>query len=415
MSPARTDVLIVGAGPAGLAAALELKRLGIKDTVVAERESEAGGIPRICGHTGFGLCDFQRIMKGPSYARRYRQLAERAGVSIETSMSITGWRDRHRVSFTSPRGIGEIQARAIVLATGVRERPRAARLVPGYRPEGVFTTGSLQRFVYEYHLPVGKCAVIIGAEIVSLSALLTLRDAGLRVASMITELPRHQLYWPIFLPAKILYVDVLAGATVLTGKRLTNILGRARVEGIEITDVDSGEIEVIPCDAVVFTGDWIPENELARTGNIETGKPSLGPQVDVFFRTRQRGIFAAGNVLRGVETAGWAAREGRNAGRAVARFLEDGAWPQNRIELQAEGPLAWICPNLITVDARLTHFRFRSYQFRRNGSLQVIQGERVLYQKRFARLNANVSLTLDGGWVRQVDFAGEQVRLIVSP
>jgi thioredoxin reductase len=415
MLPAQTDVLIVGAGPAGLSAALELKRLGIKDTMVADREPEAGGTPRMCGHGGFGLCEFQRLMTGPAYARRYRELAERARIRIETSMSITGWRDRHRVSFTSSRGIGEIQAKAIVLATGVRERPRAARLIPGHRPEGVFTTGSLQRFVYEYHLPVGKCAVIIGAEIVSLSALLTLRDAGLRVASMITELPRHQLYWPIFLPAKILYADVLARAAIRTGKRITNILGRPRVEGIEITDVDSGEIEVIPCDAVVLTGDWISENELARTGNIETGKPSLGPQVDVCFRTRQRGIFAAGNVLRGVETAGWTACEGRYAARAVARFLQDGEWPENRIEVQAEAPLAWICPNLITADARPTRFRFRSRQFCCNGSLQVKQGGRVLYQRRFPRLNANVSLTLDGAWVGQVDFAGEPVRLSVSP
>src|SRR5262249_41279185 len=125
-------------------------------------------------------------------------------------------------------------------------------------------------------------------------------------------------------------------------------------------------------------------------------------------------IFAAGNILRGVETAGWAAREGRSAARAVARFLENGEWPQNTIEVQAESPLAWICPNPITPDAGPAGFRFPSQQFCDKGSLLVRQGERVLYQKRFSRLNANVSLTLDGDWVKQIDFAGESVRLIVS-
>src|SRR6185503_1483473 len=188
-SPAMTaDVLIIGAGPTGLSAALELKKLGVDNVLIVERESEAGGIPRMCGHTGFGLGDLHRVLTGPAYARKYRELAEKSGIKIHTSTTITGWEDKHQVSFTSPDGPGSIAAKSILLATGVRERPRAARLIPGTRPQGVFTTGSLQRFVYEHHLPVGKRAVIVGAEIVSLSVVMTLTHAGVKVLNMITEL-----------------------------------------------------------------------------------------------------------------------------------------------------------------------------------------------------------------------------------
>src|SRR4030095_3071354 len=141
------------------------------------------------------------------------------------------------ISYTSPSGIGTIEAKSVLLAIGVRERPRSARLVPGYRPQGVLTTGSLQRFVYEHHLPVGKRAVIVGAAIVSLSVVTTLLHAGVKVMNMVTELPHHQLYLPLFLPAKIFYADLLARTSILTNKRVTNILGRQHVEGIEVTDL----------------------------------------------------------------------------------------------------------------------------------------------------------------------------------
>jgi thioredoxin reductase len=409
------DVLIIGAGPAGLAAALELKRLGGSDILIAEREGEAGGIPRMCGHTGFGLRDLHRVMMGPSYARKYREMAGQAGLKIHTSTTITDWEDKNQVSFTSPNGLGSIQAKSILICTGVRERPRAARLVPGHRPEGVFTTGSLQRFVYEHHLPVGKRAVVVGAEVVSLSAVLTLMHAGVKVLNMVTALPHHQLYLPVFLPAKVLYVDILAGAPILTNKRVTNILGRPRLDGIEVTDLDSGETQIIECDTIVFTGDWIPENELARSGGVETGRPSLGPQVDSLFRTSQPGIFAAGNVLRGVETADWAALEGRGAARSIARFLENAKWSANRIGVRAEAPLAWISPNVITSGSGVERFRFRADTFCEKALLQVKQSDRILYQKQFRRLNANTSLNLSSDWIEKVDFTGEPVKLVVQP
>ena len=414
----KADVLIVGGGPAGLAAALELKRLGINDVVIAERESEAGGIPRLCGHTGFGLRDFRRLMTGPSYARRYRELLDEAGLDLRVANFITNieaFENKHKIgtSLTSPSGIKTIEAKSVLLATGVRERPRSARLVPGHRPQGVFTTGSLQRFVYEHHLPVGKRAVIVGAEVVSLSVVTTLMHSGVKVVAMVTELPSHQLYLPIFLPAKILYADVLARTKILTNARVTNIYGKERVEGIEIGQF--GKLSYIECDTVVFTGDWIPENELARRGGVDTSKPWMGPQVDGEFRTSQSGVFAAGNVLRGVETADWAAMEGRAAARAMARWLENAKWSASRLEVRCEAPISWICPNVLSPDVKVNGFRIWSKEFRQNATLQLKQGGRVLYEKRVGWLRANVALGLSGEWVEKVDYAGEPVQLVIQP
>jgi hypothetical protein len=222
------------------------------------------------------------------------------------------------------------------------------------------------------------------------------------------------LYLPLFFPAKIFYADLLARTSILTNKRVTNILGRHRVEGIEITDLSTGTIDVIECDTVVFTGDWIPENELARRGDVETVKPSFGPQVDSLFRTSQPGIFAAGNLLRGVETADWAALEGCRSARAIARYLENAEWSTDRLEIQPEAPFAWICPNVLSPGVRVDGFRFWSKEFRKNGTLQLRQGTRVLYERKIGWLKANVALSLDSDWVEKVDFAKESVKLVIQ-
>jgi hypothetical protein len=265
--------------------------------------------------------------------------------------------------------------------------------------------------VYEHELPVGKRAVIIGAERVSLSVVLTLMHAGVRAVNMITELPHHQLYLPVFLPAKILFADILARTPILTNQRVTNILGRQRVEGIEITDLDSGKTQIIECDSIVFTGNWIPENEIARRGDVKTGKPGNGPQVDSRLRTSQPGIFAAGNLLRGVETADWAVLEGRSAARSVVRFLENSEWNRNRIEVLAGPPLDWVYPSVICPDALPSRLRIRSHQFRDHILLKVIQGQRVLFRQKFRRLLANTSINLSGEWANRVDFSGEPLKI----
>jgi NADPH-dependent 2,4-dienoyl-CoA reductase/sulfur reductase-like enzyme len=415
MPAEQVEALIVGAGPAGLSTGIGLKRLGVRKVVVTERESEAGGLPRLCHHTGFGRSDLVRLYSGPGYARYYRDAAAKAGVEIRTSTTITGWKDNSTLTFTSPDGLGEIHAQAILLATGVRERPRAARLVPGSRPQGVFTTGSLQRFVYQEHLPVGRRAVIVGAELVSLSALLTLLHARVEIAMLITDLPRHQIYMP-YLPMKWALADFISHTPIITQARITNIGGGKRVEAVEITHLDSGRVETIPCDTVVFTGDWVPEHELARLGGLEIDPGTRGPQVDAEFRSSLRGVFAAGNLLRGVATADQCALEGRRAAQSMAQYLRDGQWSKQRLAVQVEPPLAWVCPNSIppVQSKQPAPFQFRSHEFKNKTHLQVRQGQTILSRRTFHRLIVNEIMHFDGDWVSKVDLGGPPVRITLA-
>src|SRR5581483_4695312 len=171
------DVAVVGAGPAGLAAAVQLRRAGAGRVVVLDREAEPGGIPRHAKHQGFGIRDLHRVMSGPRYAARIAEAAIDAGAELRTEAQVTGWAGG-ALEVTAPRGRSRLDARAVVLATGCRERPRPARLVPGSRPQGVMTTSMLQQLVYLRGESPGRRAVVVGAEHVSFSALLTLSHGG---------------------------------------------------------------------------------------------------------------------------------------------------------------------------------------------------------------------------------------------
>lgn len=413
MSDERTDVLIVGAGPAGLSAGIALKRLGVKDVIVVDREGEAGGTPRLCHHTGFGLRDLRWAYSGPDYARRYVRAAESAGLEIRTSTTVTGWQDECTVSTTSPRGLGQIKAGAILLATGCRERPRAARLIPGRRPQGVFTTGSLQRFVYQQHLPVGRRAVIVGAELVSLSALMTLAHAHASVVAMVTEHPSHQIYFP-YVAAKWLYADLTARVPVRCGVRVSGIVGGKRVEGVEITHIATGQREVLACDTVVFTGDWIPEHELARSGGVVLDARTRGPQVDAGFHTLTRGVFAAGNLLRGAETADACALEGARVAQSIHAFLANGRWPAQGLPLTVDPPIDWIYPNAVSAPgaaAEPGEFSFRVLEFCNRVRLTVKQGNKAIFTREYQSLAPNQTAHLEGGWLGAIDPAGGALRV----
>lgn len=402
-------VLVVGAGPAGLAAALELKRMGIEGVLVVDRESEVGGVPRLCHHTGFGLLDLHWLHTGPGYAKHYRRKVGTSGIQVRTSTTVTGWAGTRTLTLTSPSGLEQVTAQAVLLATGCRERPRAARLVPGGRPHGVFTTGSLQEFVYGQRLPVGRRAVVVGAELASFTALMTLTAARTRVVRMVTELPRHQAAG-VYRAFKWYTADLLARVPVAPQARVTRILGHSRVEGVEIAHLALGTRETVACDTIVFTGDWIPENELARSGGVQIDLGTKGPTVDASLRTSVPGVFAAGNLLRGAETADVAALEGRYAARQVYDYLQHPLWPETTVPIEVEPPLVWVSPNSVARDRTLPpqrHLLFRINKFCSPARIEIRQGERVVHEQMFAHLSPNLSARLDAHWLANTELGEE--------
>src|SRR5215467_6202058 len=323
---AAADALVVGGGPAGLAAAAELRRLGAGRVLVAERDNEAGGIPRHSAHTGFGARDLRRVLSGPRYARRYADAAAAAGADIRVGTTVTGWGGLsgaggcYRVTLTSAAGLDTVDARAVLLATGCRERPRTARLVPGDRPPGVMTTGELQRRVYLGGQRLPGRALVVGAEHVSFAAVVTLAHAGAEVVALVTDRPRHTSFAAFALAASWRWrVPVWASTAVRRAS------GRGRLDGAELADLTTGETRFVPCDLLVFTGDWIPDHELARAAGLEMDPGTGGPVVDTALETSVPGVFAAGNLVHAAETADIAALGGRHAARGIAAFLGSGA------------------------------------------------------------------------------------------
>ena len=412
MKEINTEVLIVGGGPSGLAAGIELRRLGVQQVLVVEREKEGGGIPRHCHHIGFGIRDMFRVLTGPQYATRYVRLALQAGVEIKTETSVTEWSDPTLLNATSPQGRLNIHANAVVLATGCRERPRTARLIPGKRPAGIFTTGSLQNFVHVYDHPVGKKALVIGADHVGFSAIMTLKEIDVDVIAMVTHLPDHQSY----------FVYKLISATrhrvpVWTNLQVTNIFGSERVEAVELTNVIDGRQSIVECDTLVFTGDWIPNYELSMTGGLQHDANSHSPSIDLELRTSVTGVFATGNMIHPAETADIASLSGRAVAKSVHHYLNSETWSQEIIDIVVHEPLLWVSPHRISprqVNTSHRHFILRVSQFLKQPTLEVWQGDLCLWKKRYWQMIPNLPVHLSDKWLDRVDHNGDSIHLRIT-
>jgi len=322
--PAEVDVAVVGGGPAGLAAATRLKQRGVASVTVLDREPAAGGIPRHCGHYPFGMREFHRLLRGPDYARRLVARAEAAGVVIHTGTTVVGVAPGPRLILSTEEGRREIAARRVLLATGVRETSRAARFLGGQRPLGVVSTGALQSLIYLAGKRPFERPVILGSELVSFSAILTCRHAGIRPVAMVE--PNARVTARRFAAA----LPRLFGIPLHLATQLVAIHGGRRVEGVTLRGAD-GRAWDLETDGVIVSGAFTPEATLVRMGHLELDAigngGSGGPMIDQFGRCSDPDFFAAGNLLRPVETAGWSWHEGVAAGDAVADSLA-GRLPQ---------------------------------------------------------------------------------------
>ncbi len=288
------DVVIVGGGPTGLAAAVRLAELGIRNVVVLEREAQAGGIPRHCGHLGFGWQSHRRMWTGPHFANELRISAEGIDIREKTTVLEIGKTGQLRIQDNA--GVGNIKARHVLLAMGTREMPRAARLVGGARPQGVMNTGTLQQHVYLHgNKPFAK-PVIVGSEWVSFSALLTCRHAGIRPVAMLEENARISSPRPADVVARLVF-----GVPVYTQTRLISIDGHANVEAVLVER--KGKPQRIVCDGVIFTGQFTPETAIVPPGPLPEN------------------MTLAGNVLGPLKTSGECWLEGRRAAETIAKRL----------------------------------------------------------------------------------------------
>ncbi len=347
MTAEHWDVVVIGAGPAGLAAATELRRQGIARVLVLDREAEAGGIPRHCAHSPFGLREFRRLMTGPAYARRLVRTAAAAGVEIRTRVTVAAIRPGSGASgpeldvSTPDAGLGVIHARRVLVATGVRETSRAQRLIGGTKPGGVLSTGALQGLVHLDHLKPFSRPVVLGTELVSFSALITCIQAGIRPVAMIEPGQGTVARWPAGLLPRLL------GVKLLTGTGLRTIEGRDGVTAVTLRDADGAE-RVIETDGVVVTGGFRPEATLFAGSHLARDPATGGPVIDEFGRCSDPTVFAAGNLLRPVETAGWSWKEGRRTGRAIALDLAGRLPAAGGLEVRVAGaPLRFALPQLI--------------------------------------------------------------------
>lgn len=310
------DVAIIGAGPTGIAAALTLKRSGIDNIVVLDRETEAGGVPRHCGHPPFGILEHKRIMTGPHYARYNAEKAKAAGIFIALATTVTKLGEKGLLSYTCPDGIGQLQARRVLLATGTRETPRSARFVSGDRALGICNTGALQSLVYLKNLTPFHHPLVVGSEIVSLSALWTCKKADIQPVAMIETNKKTSVQWPLSLVPKYFGVPLKLETDIV------KITGKDRVESVRLIG-PSGTEEEIACDGVLFTGCFTPEASLVRPSHLELAPHSGAPLVDARGCCSDPTYYAAGNVVFApVKVAGKCWIYGKQVARSIVEDLQ---------------------------------------------------------------------------------------------
>ena len=341
------DVAVIGGGPAGISACLELLKLQELKVALFESASELGGIPRTCG-LFFGFRDRKRIYTGPGYAKKLNRLIRRTSVEVHTDSTVVNLipgdlEKPHQIQVMSPQGLKSYESRFVLLATGCYEASREARQIPGTRPSGILTTGSLQQHVNIRHRKPGKRALIVGSENVALLGLRVLKRAGISVAGIVEEDPQIKAY---SIPAKAM--AFFYRVPIYKGAKIKAILGTDRVRGVELARDGDQDVFQVECDTIIVTGEFRPDSALIYNTPIELDPATQGPVVDMNLMTSVPNIFAAGNVLRGADMHDLCALEGRKAARSISKRVKS---PEPEIDqgviLRAELPIRYVVPQKI--------------------------------------------------------------------
>ena len=380
------QLVIIGGGPAGMSAAVAAYEAGIRDLVIIERDEHLGGILQQCIHNGFGLHQFGEELTGPEYAYRYVEKVRKYQIPylLET-MVLSISEDRTITAINRTQGVFKLQAGAIILAMGCRERPRGALNIAGTRPAGIYSAGTAQKLVNQRGCLPGKDAVILGSGDIGLIMARRMTQEGAKVHAVCELMPYsgglarniEQCLHDFNIPLKLSHTVV-------------EIHGKDRITGVTIAEVDQnrkpipGTEEEIPCDTLLLSVGLIPENELSKDAGISLDPITGGASVDQDRQTSIPGIFACGNVLHVHDLVDFVSEEAALAGRAAAEYLNSQKKDQCQIPLTTDGNVRYTVPQRITEKKDVSVF-FRVSRIFTNARLVVTDGERIIAEKKLRK------------------------------
>ena len=383
------ELVIIGGGPAGLAAAVAAHKAGVTDILILERDNELGGILNQCIHNGFGLHTFKEELTGPEYAARFIEQAKELNIPYKLNTMVLDLApDKTVTAMNREDGLFQIKPKAVVLAMGCRERPRGALNIPGFRPAGIYTAGTAQRLVnMEGFLPGRKCVILGSGDIgLIMARRMTLEGAEVKVVAELMPYSGG-------LKRNIVQCLDDYGIPLKLSHTVVDIKGRERVEAIVIAQVDE-KLRPIPgteieyeCDTLLLSCGLLPENELSRAAGVDINPLTNGPRVNEQLETNVPGVFAAGNVLHVHDLVDFVSEEASAAGRHAAAYIQGAAEVGGKeLPIKTEGGVRYtvpvkIRPEALDPEGKVT-IRFRVGAVYQNKRIVIYAGDKQIFTKK---------------------------------